>query len=181
MVTGETSGEFYDARGCAHHDEQLDSGNTMNQVFFRLTLFHDSHDTSVISFLEVLGQIGGLYEILYLTSSFFLGKITKFLFQRDIKKIERKIRNTDDWFSYPYEMNDPEKTGKNKIMNLKEFDKDSEQPHRFMSYLPEDRKSASASDRNIEYQEKNQENVQNSFDMVDIKKNMDLNLQINKE
>eukprot|EP00344_Euplotes_crassus_P003578 CAMPEP_0197003442 /NCGR_PEP_ID=MMETSP1380-20130617/7715_1 /TAXON_ID=5936 /ORGANISM="Euplotes crassus, Strain CT5" /LENGTH=240 /DNA_ID=CAMNT_0042421957 /DNA_START=329 /DNA_END=1052 /DNA_ORIENTATION=+ len=81
------------------------------------------HGTSVISILDIFGQIGGLYEILYLLASLFIRRISTILYKRDIQAIEKQTKNRDGWFTYPSsrDTRKSRKRKKNRIRNL-QFD-----------------------------------------------------------
>ena len=49
--------------------------------------------------MDILGTIGGFYEVLYITVSFFLKKLIDLSLKKSLKK--KVIKDNKQWFSYP--------------------------------------------------------------------------------
>lgn len=75
----------------------------------------NEYETTVISFLEILGQAGGIFEILFLISSMVSRIFSKFLLQKEIKKAQNKEKLKEEWFTYPTQ--NPHEFRKNKRRN----------------------------------------------------------------
>ena len=54
----------------------------------------------MIGVFDILGAIGGLYELFVVTSSILFKIVFEFQMKRDIQK-ESKKEKPEDWFSYP--------------------------------------------------------------------------------
>ncbi|CAI2363846.1 unnamed protein product [Moneuplotes crassus] len=101
IITGENSGEFlsltYGSSAISKNKFNATDGVFIFDVQDRIRFYN----TNVISFLEVFGQIGGVYEILYLAFTLILRRLSGFYLKRDIKNIEKQTRDEEGWFSYP--------------------------------------------------------------------------------
>ncbi|CAI2377834.1 unnamed protein product [Moneuplotes crassus] len=108
IITRSRKGEFFDIDGCTYQELKRGDGSTFVILSFNVNDFIQTYETTVISFLEVLGQIGGLFEILYLSSSFLVKIVAIYLYRRDIDKVENKVKNHKEWFTFPVQIqNDP--------------------------------------------------------------------------
>ncbi|CAI2362872.1 unnamed protein product [Moneuplotes crassus] len=114
IITGSTYGEFLDIDSCVYRSQTRSDNHTMAAIVFNVNDFVQTYETTVISFLEVLGQVGGLFEILSLTLSLLLKIVLKFLFKKNVKQIEKTINKNEEWFSYPANVYDSRKSRKNK-------------------------------------------------------------------
>jgi len=76
----------------------------------------------VIGIFDILGAIGGLYELFAVTSSILFKIVFEFQMKRDIQK-EHKKEKSEDWFSYPalstqgYNLNKFKKKKRRKVFN----------------------------------------------------------------
>ena len=59
------------------------------------------YETNVLNLLEVLGTIGGVYELLYLFFAFILKVYCDWICNTNMIQNQRKKSNISDWFSYP--------------------------------------------------------------------------------
>ena len=60
----------------------------------------NSYETEIINFMDILGIIGGLYEILYIFTSLFLRKIIDAFFRRNLIQ-KQNLKSKNGWFTYP--------------------------------------------------------------------------------
>jgi len=100
-------------------DRELAARITLNGDY-KINVF----EANIMNFLEVLGTIGGIYEILYLASTFFLKINVRFITRHNlVQKLHNEIQN-NSWFSYPSSISKSQAQGKRKkkIENL-ELDK----------------------------------------------------------
>ncbi|CAI2361062.1 unnamed protein product [Moneuplotes crassus] len=115
LLTGSTKGEFLDFNGCDNQASNDPDGATSTSIGFQIDGLVNEYETTVISFLEILGQAGGIFEILFLMFSIVLRVFTKFLLQKEIKKVQNKEKLKEEWFTYPTQ--NPLEFRKNKRRN----------------------------------------------------------------
>ncbi|CAI2381971.1 unnamed protein product [Moneuplotes crassus] len=101
IITGSKEGEFFNIGECTSFSQKTHDGSTYGVVLFDTNDFIQTYESSVISILEVLGRIGGIFEILSLICSFFIKIITKCLYNRDIKNIQKEVNDHKGWFTFP--------------------------------------------------------------------------------
>ena len=81
----------------------------------------NDYETNIIGIIDILGIIGGFYEILHLTWSIFVQRIADFFFKRNLMKKLIFKKKEKEWFSYPSSIPNSRKENKksNKISNEK--------------------------------------------------------------
>ena len=70
------------------------------RIHFKSSFHGNLYDTTVLSIFDVLGWIGGIYEIMYVSISFFLKFFSLNILNSEIKKT-LKTKKSQGWFSYP--------------------------------------------------------------------------------
>ena len=63
------------------------------------------YETNIIGIIDIIGVVGGFYEILYLISIFFIQKGVDFLFKRDLAKRLKMKKKYNEWFTFPTSSN----------------------------------------------------------------------------
>mmetsp|Transcript_11118 Transcript_11118/g.9844 ORF Transcript_11118/g.9844 Transcript_11118/m.9844 type:complete len:212 (+) Transcript_11118:675-1310(+) len=85
-------------------------------------------ETTLLTFIDIFGMVGGVFEILQVTAGFILGIITDKMLRRDVAKATikkyRKLEEKEDniyskWFSYPPENPEDKKENEKKIKEEK--------------------------------------------------------------
>ncbi|CAI2363868.1 unnamed protein product [Moneuplotes crassus] len=156
VFVGEKSGEFYDIEQGNNYFEELHSATTATVIMFKVSSVIRNYETSVIGFLDVFGQVGGLFEILFLFSSMLIKRVTEVLYKRDINTAERQIKNSDSWFSYPSQLDEAgrnKKKGKHKRKQIHDVTSLMFQTFKNQVRLREQRRQQEAIDRSLVYQE----------------------------
>ena len=59
----------------------------------------NEYETNIVNLMDILGTVGGFYEILSILSSLFVPKLVDFFFKKNLQKNEN--RENKEWFSYP--------------------------------------------------------------------------------
>ena len=67
--------------------------------------------------MDILGIIGGFYEVLYISSSVFIKVIVEYFFKKSIKGGKVAKSKEKDWFSYPSRLKDGNKNKSNKVQH----------------------------------------------------------------
>ncbi|CAI2363669.1 unnamed protein product [Moneuplotes crassus] len=183
VLLGEKSGEFYDIEQGSNYFGEIQTGGTGLSILFKVSSVIRNYETSVIGFLDVFGQVGGLFEILFLFSSILVKRVTEVLYKRDINATESQIKRGDGWFSYPSQS---EKAGRNKQKRKNKRKRFNDlAPLLFPTFrnqvmLREQRRQQEAIDRSLVYQEE-QPVVSKLTEIQNIRKEIRLHDQLTQE
>ena len=99
-------------------DQQYQYSDEIFQVIIQFKAYEEAneYEINIIGIIDIIGVVGGFYEILYLTSTVFLQKIVEFLFKRNLVKRLSVKKKDNEWFSFPTSSNKSENKS-NKIHN----------------------------------------------------------------
>ena len=96
----------------------LNSNDNLGRIIFKSIPRINIFEVNIISFMDIIGIIGGIYQILYIFSSLLLKGIYEYSFKNEIesKLKEREVR--DNWFTYPnyYSQDYKKRLNKGKII-----------------------------------------------------------------
>ena len=83
---------------------------------------------SVINFFDILGDVGGLYELLTIAAGILFKILFAFQMKRDLKRKSNK-EESGDWFSYPALLNKNKshnkKKRRRKVLNWEDMSKEN--------------------------------------------------------
>ena len=83
------------------------------EFYFAHSLQGNIYDVSVINFFDILGDVGGLYELLTIAAGILFKILFAFQMKRDLKRKTNK-EESGDWFSYPALLNQNKSCNKKK-------------------------------------------------------------------
>ena len=68
-------------------------------IYFLPIFLVNEYETNIVNLMDILGTVGGFYEILSIISSLFVPKLVDLFFKKNLQKNEH--RENKEWFSYP--------------------------------------------------------------------------------
>ncbi|CAI2361954.1 unnamed protein product [Moneuplotes crassus] len=100
LITGGTEGAYYDLLFDRNSDFAPTYTSTASYLEFTAGDNYEIVEINVIGFMDVLGLIGGLYEVLSICFGLVTKIISMILIKRELKKIQTQVNTTKQWFSF---------------------------------------------------------------------------------
>jgi len=93
------------------------------RIVFRGDTKINVYETTILGLLEVVGSIGGFYEVLYITLSIIFKLYVRYIMRPNLINKFKKVGNNNTWFTFPSSIEKTHKKSikkKRKVENLEE-------------------------------------------------------------